>query len=35
MKLEMKHVVGGMVILGLTALFKGELTKWLRRNGWA
>lgn len=35
MNFEMQHVVGGIVILVLTAIFKDELTKWLRSSGWA
>jgi uncharacterized protein YebE (UPF0316 family) len=34
-KIEFKHVVGGIVILVLTAVFKDELTKGLRNIGWA
>lgn len=35
MKVEAKHVIGGIVILILTAIFKDELTKGLRSIGWA
>jgi hypothetical protein len=35
MKIELKHIVGVIAILVLTAIFKDELTKSLRNIGWA
>jgi hypothetical protein len=35
MRLEAKHIIGGIVILILTAIFKDELTKGFRSIGWA
>jgi len=34
MKIEMKHVIAAMILVGLTTLFKDELAKGLRRSGW-
>jgi len=34
MKLEAKHLIGTLVFVGLTALFRDDLAKMLRRQGW-
>jgi hypothetical protein len=34
MKIEAKHVLGAVVVMGLTALFRNELTREFRRHGW-
>lgn len=33
MKIEMKHIIGAMIFVGLTTLFRDELAKGLRRYG--
>jgi hypothetical protein len=34
MKVEMKHIVGAVVALVLTAVFRDELTLQLKKRGW-
>ena len=34
MKIELKHIIGLMIFVGVTTLFRDELAKGLRRNGW-
>lgn len=34
MRIEAKHVLGAVVLMVVTALFRDELAKGLRRYGW-